>query len=102
MKSDTSPLVSKLTLLVLTLILGCLVLLVVRAYLPTRTRTTVAENESSAPVEDPNPTVNPLPAPMVKRNPSATPAIRTPTNVVSKCRSASNQTARRTLSATPL
>ena len=84
MKSDASPFVSKLTLLVLTLILGCLVLLVVRAYLPARSHptTTVAGNESSAPVEDPNPTVNPLPAPIVKRNLSTASALRASTNVV--------------------
>ena len=84
MKLEASPLVSKLTLLVLTLILGCLVLLVVRAFLPPRTQTvpTVAENESSAPVEEPDPVVNPLPAPIGKRNPPSASVLRAPTNVV--------------------
>jgi len=83
MKSDASPLVSKLTLLVLTLILGCLVLLVVRAYLPggSRAATTVAENESSIPADDSQPTANPLPAPIVKRNPLGASAFRAATNV---------------------
>jgi len=83
MKSDASPLVSKLTLLVLTLILGCLVLLVVRAYLPGRSRavTTVAENDTAASADDSQPGANPLPAPIVKRNSSSASAFRGPTNV---------------------
>ena len=83
MKPDASPIVSKLTLLVLTLILGCLVLLVVRSYLPTRTHATatVAENQPAAPVEYPVPTVNPLPASIGKRNPPSASAFRGSTNV---------------------
>jgi hypothetical protein len=44
MKPESSPLVGKLTLLVLTLILGCLVLLVLRAYGPARSGVVTSEN----------------------------------------------------------
>lgn len=44
MKPESSPLVGKLTLLVLTLILGCLVLLVLRAYGPARSGLVASEH----------------------------------------------------------
>ena len=84
MKPDTSPLVSKLTLLVLTLILGCLILLVMRTYQGTRSSTPSAAAESVPPVamEETNTALQALPAPIAKRNPPSTTVLRPPTNTV--------------------
>jgi hypothetical protein len=69
MKPDTSPLVSKLTLLVLILILACLVLLVVRSYQKGSPLHEVAaiETESPAPLEPAPVAITPVAAPPVRR-----------------------------------
>lgn len=82
MKPDASPLVSKLTLLILTLILACLVLLVVRSYQGHRAGAPVATSdaETTEPAKPMPKVVTPLPAPVVKRPPPvSTPS--TPTNL---------------------
>ena len=83
MKPDASPLVSKLTLLVLTLILGCLVLLVMRAYQPGRNDAPAltAGNDASPAGEEPDSAVTPPIAPVVKRITSAPSATRPATNL---------------------
>lgn len=70
MKQDTSPLVSKLTLLVLTLILACLVLLVVRSYQKGSSVPEMAAIETESPVP-PEPTpvaITAIAAPPVRRS----------------------------------
>lgn len=69
MKQDTSPLISKLTLLVLTLILACLVMLVVQNYQKKRLMPDIAaiETESSAPLETAPSAITPIAAPPVRR-----------------------------------
>lgn len=69
MKPDTSPLVSKLTLLVLTLILACLVLLVVRSYQKGSSAPELAaiETEPPAPQEPASARITPAAAPPARR-----------------------------------
>ena len=71
MKPDTSPLVSKLTLLVLTLILACLVLLVLRSYQKGSSALEMAaiETESPAPLAPAPGAITPVAAPPVRRTP---------------------------------
>lgn len=69
MKPDASPLVSKLTLLVLTLILACLVVLVVRSFRQQSSTPVIATSEigETSPAEEPTSIPAPPPAPFVKR-----------------------------------
>jgi len=82
MRTNPSPLIGKLTLLVLTLILGCLVLLVVRSYQSARTtsETTLAEHELPATAEEHTYTEKPSPAPTKPKPPTAS-TVRPVTNV---------------------
>lgn len=83
MKQDTSPLISKLTLLVLTLILTCLVLLVYRSFQGKPREALLAHVEGApTPVEEETPrSVTPLPAAPIKKTipVSAKPSIATNT-----------------------
>lgn len=81
MKPDASPIVSKLTLLVLTLILACLVVLVYRSFQGPPVETPLARIETApAPVEENIPrATTPPPAPVIKRTlPAVAPPV--PTN----------------------
>jgi len=70
MKQDASPLINKLTLLVLTLILACLVVLVVRSFREQPSRLALADAgiEEPSPAEESTPVVTPAPAPPVKKS----------------------------------